>query len=114
MEAVYVHHKCDLIPNIGDIKRTVQQKYSSRDQVYIEYKIYSNIIYPLAEFQCNFIACINQATVSVLQTSANFHGDHFNKESVDTVSIHQMSKDEFHQRFLKPILVSQFLQVSEK
>lgn len=114
LEALYVHHKCDLIANIGDVKRTVQLQYPTRDQVYIEYKVYSNIIYPIAEFQCKFIACINEGRVCVLQTSADFHGDHFDKESMDTVSFHQMSKDEFHQRYLKPILSSQFLQVSEK
>ncbi|CAG2209035.1 unnamed protein product [Mytilus edulis] len=114
LEALYVHQKCDLIQNIGDVKATVQKQYPSKDQVFIEYKIYSNIIYPLAEFQCKFIACIKKGKVTVLQTSANFHADHFVKESVDTVSFHRMSKDEFHQRFLKPILASQFLQVSEK
>lgn len=114
MEALYVHQKCDLVENIGDVKRSVQTSFPSKDQVFIEYKIYSNIVYPLAPFQCKFIACINNGKVKVLQTSANFHADHFVKDNVDTVSFHQMTKDEFHQRFLKPILASQVLEVSEK
>lgn len=114
LEALYVHHKCDLVQNIGDVKRSVQMSFPTKDQVFIEYKIYSNIVYPLTPFQCKFIACIKEAQVHVLQTTANFHGDHFVKDNVDTVSFHQMSKDEFHQRFLKPILASQVLQVSEK
>lgn len=114
LEALYVHQKCDLVENIGDVKRSVQTSFPSKDQVFIEYKIYSNIVYPLAPFQCKFIACINNGKVKVLQTSANFHADHFVKDNVDTVSFHQMTKDEFHQRFLKPILASQVLEVSEK
>lgn len=108
LDAIYVRSLCDHDRDIHSVKKNVIQKYRVHDQVFIEYKIYANIFYPLKNFHAKFIACIKGNTAEVLMTSASFHGDHFDYSNMDSVQYQTMSDVDFISRFLGPINASIF------
>ncbi|XP_053393623.1 uncharacterized protein LOC123524539 [Mercenaria mercenaria] len=106
LDAFYVRQKCDYTRDIFEVKQNALEKYDAKDQMFIEYKIFSNIIYPLKRFHAKFIGCIKGNEAEVLITSANFHGDHFEYSNMDSVQYQTMSDVEFISQFLQPINAS--------
>ena len=106
LDAIYVQRHCDQNQMIYDIKQKALDKFDAKEQMYLEYKIYSNIIYPSRRFGAKFIACTNGDETEVLVTSADFHGDHFDLNSMDTVLYQKMTDVEFVAKFLGQINAS--------
>ena len=106
LDSFYVRQKCDRTRDIFEVKQNALEKYEVNDQVFIEYKIFNNIIYPLKRFHAKFIGCIKGNEAEVLITSANFHGDHFECSNMDSVQFQKMSDVEFISRYLAPVNAS--------
>lgn len=107
LEALYVRKNCDHKLQISDLRRNVQNQLEPKDQVFIEYKVYSRIVYPLKRFHAKFMACVNNGQAQVMATSANFHADHFHYPNLDSVLFLTMSEAEFTHRYLRTIQASQ-------
>ncbi|KAL4238585.1 hypothetical protein ACF0H5_003292 [Mactra antiquata] len=110
LDAFYSHQKCDDTKMIYEVKQRALQKFGPKDQMFLEYKIYSQIINPLKKFNAKFIGCIHGNKAEVLTTSANFHGNDFELCSMNTVQYQVMSDVEFVTRFLAPINASVHVQ----
>lgn len=54
-------------------------------------------------FHAKFIGCTNGSDAWALLTSANFKHGHFEKDQLDWVVYHKMTKAEFHERVIDPI-----------
>lgn len=106
VDALYVRRQCDIDKDISDVKRTTQQRFAPQDQVFIEYKIYSSIIYPLTHFHAKFIAGIKDDRAEVLITSANFHAENFVRPNAENIMYGEMSASEFTAKYLRPITAS--------
>ncbi|XP_041354358.1 uncharacterized protein LOC121372152 [Gigantopelta aegis] len=90
--------------NVADVKRDAILQFEPKDQVMVEYKIYSNIVYPERPYQANFIACVRNGNVGMLLTTSDFHGDHF-KEGNTSMAVYQsLEESDFMIRYLGPIL----------
>lgn len=107
LEALYVRQNCDHKLRISDLKRNAQNQLEPKDQLFIEYKVYNRIIYPLKRFHAKFLACVNKGKAHVLVTSANFHADHFHFPNLESVVYLTMPEAEFIHRFLRTIQASQ-------
>lgn len=106
LDAIYVQRQSDQNQMIYDIKKKALDKFDAKEQMYLEYKIYSNVVYPSKRFNAKFIACIRGEVAEVLVTSASFHGDHFDRTSMDTVFYQKMPDVEFIATFLGQINAS--------
>ena len=107
LDAVYVRQQCDRERKIHEVKRdTVKQFKDAKDQMFIEHKIFSNIIYPMKRFHAKFMACVKAGVAQVLVTSANFHADHFEHSNMETVHFQTMSEARLINKFLGPINAS--------
>ena len=95
------------------MKKSAQERFDTKEQVIIEYRLYNRIVYPQSRFHCKFIACVDAlGQASVLVTSANFHADNFKHSNLETVVYLKMSESQFVSRFLKPMNASVVLQPS--
>lgn len=103
LDSFHVRQMCDHSRDIHEVKRDAIQKYGVKDQVFIEYKIFANIFYPLKPFNAKFIACIKGEEAEVLSSSSSFHGNHFDYCNMDSIQYQTMSDIEFISRFLAPI-----------
>ncbi|WAR18213.1 hypothetical protein MAR_000051 [Mya arenaria] len=108
LDSIYVRQKCDEngFGTIQQVKKQTLDKYDAKEQMYIEYKIFSAMIYPFKRFHAKFIGCMKGNEAEVLSTSANFHGDHFDYSNMETVHYQKMSDVEFISKFLGPINAS--------
>ena len=107
LDAFYVRQQCDRERKIHEVKQvTLKQFKDAKDKMFIEYKIFSNIIYPMKRFHAKFMACVKAGEAQVLVTSANFHGDHFECSNMETVQFQTMSEAQFIKHFLGPINAS--------
>ena len=106
LDAFFVRQQCDQDGKIFEVKQNALNKFDAKDQMFLEYKIYTNIIYPMKRFDAKFIACTKGDTAEVLVTSAGFHGDHFDHSNMETVQYQTMSDVEFIRGFLCPINAS--------
>jgi len=107
LEALFVRQCCDHKLQISDVRRIAQKIFPVRDQLFVEYKVYSSIVYPLKKFHAKFIAGVKNGTAEVLVTSASFHADHFVHPNFETVSYLTMPEEEFSHRFLRLLISSQ-------
>ena len=104
LEAFYVRQQCDRERKIHEVKQDALKQFrDAKDQMFIEYKIFSNIIYPMKRFHAKFMAGVKDGVAHVLITSANFHGDHFDCSNMETVKYVTMSEARFIRGFLGPI-----------
>lgn len=106
LEAFYVRQASDRTRTIFEVKRDALKKFDAKDQMFLEYKVFSSIIYPMKTFHGKFIACVKGKEAEVLVTSANFHGDHFEHSNMETVFYQTMTENEFIRGFLSPIIAS--------
>ncbi|OWF42190.1 uncharacterized protein LOC110461445 [Mizuhopecten yessoensis] len=107
LEAFYVRQNCDHKLQISDVKRNTQNRLEPKDQVFIEYKVYNRIVYPLKKFHTKFLACVSKGQAQVVVTSANFHADHFHFPNLESVQFLTMTEAEFIHRYLRTIQASQ-------
>lgn len=103
LETFFVQHICDGDSRLPTVKRTALSRFDQKDQMFLEYKIFSSIFSPAAEFNSSFIAAIKDGQAEVLITSAGFHGDHFGRESKEFVIYQKMSAEDFKMDYLSPI-----------
>lgn len=106
LDSIYVHQQCDKKLQIHDVKKRALDKFEPKEQMYLEYKIYSNMIYPAKKFNAAFIGCVKGDEARVLVTSASFHGNHFGSSCMETVFYQQMTEVEFVAKFLGQINAS--------
>ncbi|KAK6181702.1 hypothetical protein SNE40_009506 [Patella caerulea] len=90
---------------LGVIKQDVLKEFSSSDQIFIEYKIFTQFLYPLNTFKVTFISSLNKdGIVDVLATSGDFTKSGFSKKSSNLVVYNSMREDEFKSKYLNPIM----------
>ena len=90
--------------SVADVKREAIMQLAPKDHVMVEYKIYSNIVYPERPYQSNFVAAVRNGNVGMLLTTSDFHGGHF-KEGRTGMVVYQILKEaDFMIRYLGPIL----------
>lgn len=106
LDAFYVRQKCDDSKMIYEVKKEALDDFGPKDQMFLEYKIYSQIIYPMKKFNAKFIGCIHGDNAEVLTTSASFHGDNFDTYSMNAVQYQTMPAVEFITKYLAPINAS--------
>ena len=104
LAAFYVRQQCDRERKIHEVKQDALKLFKdANDQMFIEYKIFPNIIYPMKRFHAKFMACVKSDEAQVVVTSANFHGDHFEHSNMETVQFLTMSEAKFLKDILGPI-----------
>ncbi|KAK3583324.1 hypothetical protein CHS0354_038934 [Potamilus streckersoni] len=106
LDIFYVNQQCNREQRIFEVKQKALKSFDAKDQMFVEYKIYSSIVYPMQKFHCKFIAAIKDEQAEILVTSASFHGDHFTCSNMDTLHFSTMSESEFIEKFLCPIQAS--------
>ena len=106
LDALYVRQKCDPNLSIFEVKQRVLNKFDAKDQMFLEYKIYSSIIYPVKNFTSSFIASVKGDIAEVLVTSSNFHAKDFCAATMGSVHYQEMSDIDFIHRFLGQINAS--------
>ncbi|XP_064603142.1 uncharacterized protein LOC135468686 isoform X2 [Liolophura sinensis] len=103
VDTVCVQRHCNSAQLISDLKRSVVRDFTTTDQVLIEYKLYSSFVYPFRRFHYSFLAGVKNAVAEVMVTTADFHADHFDSDTLDFVTYQKMSEDEFRIRYLGPL-----------
>lgn len=103
VDMVCVRRHCNAAQLISDLKRSVVREFATSDQVLIEYKLYSSFVYPFRQFHYSFLAGVKNGNAEVMVTSADFHADHFDRDTLEFVTYQKMSEDEFRIRFLGPL-----------
>lgn len=104
LDAFYVRQQCDRERKIHEVKQDALKQFKdANDQMFIEYKIFANIIYPMKRFHAKFMARVKSGEAQVLVTSANFHADHFEHSNMETVQFLTMSETKFIKDILGPI-----------
>jgi len=106
LDSVYVRQRCGDNTTIQQVKKATLDKFDAKNQMYIEYKIFSAIVYPVQRFNAAFLGCIKGDEAEVLSTSASFHGDNFDHSNMNTVHYQKMSDVDFIAKFLGPINAS--------
>lgn len=106
LEAFYVRHKCDEFGkgNVIRVQEAALRPFGLNFHSFIEYKIYRRMITPVKRFHCKFAAGVTaEGQAEVLVTSANFHGNHFVHENMETVSFFRMDAADFLTKYVEPI-----------
>ncbi|CAH1792591.1 unnamed protein product [Owenia fusiformis] len=105
LTAIYARRICDGERTISDLKRDVLTYYNQdeKKKLFVEYKVFSKIIYPVKTFHAKFIATTKDGMADVLVTSANFHGSHFVRSNMETVFFVRMTEQEFLENYINPI-----------
>ena len=103
LEAIYVRPRCDHKLTLSDIKKDVLNKFETKLQLFVEYKVFRKILIPLDVFHCKFIAAVKDDMAEVLLTSASFNGNHFEQQNVDSVMYVRLSAADFEASYLEPL-----------
>ncbi|KAL3874356.1 hypothetical protein ACJMK2_037384 [Sinanodonta woodiana] len=106
LDVFYVNQQCSKEQRIFEVKQKALKSFDAKEQMFVEYKIYSSIVYPLQKFDCKFIASVKDEQADILVTSASFHGDHFTCSNMNTIHFFTMTEAEFIRKFLCPIQAS--------
>lgn len=101
IKAFYVRDddKPDIITQIGNMPQDDQKVIN--DYVFKTLRIAKKAKYQF--FHAKFIGCTNGSDAWALLTSANFKYGHFEKDQLDWVVYHEMTKTAFQKRFIDPI-----------
>lgn len=105
LENWFTRFDCDLTNNrnVGQLQREVSSQLKTRDKTFAEYHILRKLLFPTQVFYAKFIAAIKDGEAEVLLTSANFHGNHFSRDSMETVIYLKMSFDDFMEKYVNPL-----------
>ncbi|CAL1542415.1 unnamed protein product [Lymnaea stagnalis] len=94
----------NLYGRFASVRSQAIQQFPPRDQVFIEYKIYSNVVYPVVDFVTSFIAMVKDGKARVLQTNTDFDRASFLTTTSVTVQYKEIDETEFLKAYLDPII----------
>ena len=88
----------------ADARNGAIKRFPARDQVFIEYKIFGSIVYPVCDFTTSFICMVKEGKAHILQTNTSFDRESFITSTSATVQYIEMDEGEFARRYLDPVL----------
>ncbi|XP_035825289.1 uncharacterized protein LOC118477155 [Aplysia californica] len=89
----------------AEVRSKAIKRFPARDQVYIEYKIYNSIVYPVMDFTTSFIAMVKEGRAHILQTNTAFDRESFITTASATVQYIEIDEGQFVSAYLDPILL---------
>lgn len=83
----------------ADVRREALKKFSPQDQVFLEYKVYSSVVYPMMDITTSFIAMTKHNKAKVLLTNVHFDKACFQTADSATVLFEKIDKEKFKKEF---------------
>ena len=113
---LYLNHKIDAaldmlcIPlahvkeRFASVRSKVIKRFSPKDQVYLEYKEFGNVVYPITAFSSSFISIVRNGMAHVLVTNVPFDRESFLKITSANVQYLEMTETQFITSHIDPLL----------
>ncbi|ESO86173.1 hypothetical protein LOTGIDRAFT_167406 [Lottia gigantea] len=91
--------------SLAEIKSAALKKFTPQEQTYIEYRIFTQFLYPLQNFEAKFLASLNDdGIVDILVTSGDFNKSGFSSHNKNMVVFNSVREEEFKTKYLNPIM----------
>lgn len=88
----------------AQVRSETIKRFLPRDQVFVEYKVYSSVVYPVVDFMNSFLVFVKDGKAKVLQTNTNFDRASFLTSALVSVQYHEIEEKQFVEAYLDPIL----------
>ncbi|CAG5117493.1 unnamed protein product [Candidula unifasciata] len=83
----------------ADVQRETMKKFSPQDQVLLEYKVFSSVVYPLMDIMTSFIAMTTDNKAKILLTNVHFDKACFQTANSATVLFEKIDRERFMKEF---------------
>jgi hypothetical protein len=84
------------------LKASILCEFALSAHAYVEHFLFNRILYPVKRMQCTFFACVHQSQATVVVTSAHLNKQGIGRHGNQSVTLLEMSEEEFHLRFIQP------------